>query len=222
MKKLINKGVKFWESEISLRILFFSIIILNFVLIPYMEGEKEGSIIVKSFFLFIVVSGSVALIKNNRTKYSVYTFCFISFVVWLFGRNNNILWLDVFDSLLQCLFLLLFIVLILIRVFQGGVFTIQRLEGAMAGYLLFGNFFAVLFYALNMIHGANTFSVPGGENIAAFTYFSFTTLTTTGYGDILPVHHAVRAISNMEAVIGQLYPAVLIARLISLDKPKDA
>ena len=46
-------------------------------------------------------------------------------------------------------------------------------------------------------------------------YFSLTPLTSTGYGDILPVHPAARSLANLEAVIGQLYLAILLARLVS-------
>jgi voltage-gated potassium channel Kch len=47
-------------------------------------------------------------------------------------------------------------------------------------------------------------------------YFSFVTLTTVGYGDILPVAPVARALATLEALVGQLYPAILIARLVSL------
>ena len=47
-------------------------------------------------------------------------------------------------------------------------------------------------------------------------YFSFVTLTTVGYGDILPAHKVTMIMSNLEAIVGQLYPAVIIARLVSL------
>jgi hypothetical protein len=48
-------------------------------------------------------------------------------------------------------------------------------------------------------------------------YFSFVTLTTTGYGDVFPVHPVARALCNVEAIIGQLYPATLLARLVTLE-----
>jgi len=48
-------------------------------------------------------------------------------------------------------------------------------------------------------------------------YFSFATLTTTGYGDISPVHPVARALCNVEAILGQLYPATLLARLVTLE-----
>jgi hypothetical protein len=48
-------------------------------------------------------------------------------------------------------------------------------------------------------------------------YFSFSTLTTVGYGDIVPVHPIARSLSSVEAIIGQLYPATLLARLVTLE-----
>jgi voltage-gated potassium channel Kch len=52
---------------------------------------------------------------------------------------------------------------------------------------------------------------------ATLLYFSFNTLTTLGYGDIVPIHPLARSVANLEAVIGQLYPATLLARLVSLE-----
>ena len=48
-------------------------------------------------------------------------------------------------------------------------------------------------------------------------YFSFVTLTSTGYGDIVPIHPLARSLCNLESIIGQLYPAILMARLVTLE-----
>ncbi|WP_291577128.1 potassium channel family protein [Bradyrhizobium sp.] len=48
-------------------------------------------------------------------------------------------------------------------------------------------------------------------------YFSFATLTTTGYGNIFPVHPVARSLCNLESIFGQLYPATLLARLVTLE-----
>jgi hypothetical protein len=48
-------------------------------------------------------------------------------------------------------------------------------------------------------------------------YYSFTTLTTLGYGDITPIHPYARSLAVLESLVGVIYPAVLIARLVSLD-----
>ena len=52
---------------------------------------------------------------------------------------------------------------------------------------------------------------------ANLIYFSFVTLTSTGYGDIVPMHPIARSLANLEAIIGQLYPATLLARLVTLE-----
>jgi hypothetical protein len=48
-------------------------------------------------------------------------------------------------------------------------------------------------------------------------YFSFVTLTSTGFGDIVPLHPLARSLCNVEGIIGQLFPATLLARLVSLE-----
>jgi Ion channel len=56
-----------------------------------------------------------------------------------------------------------------------------------------------------------------GLVITPVLYFSFTTLTTVGYGDVIPMHPLTRGLSNLEAVVGQLLPATLIARMVTLE-----
>lgn len=221
MKRLFGKGIKLWESEMSLRIFFISIVVLNFILTPLAASHQSGTIIARTFYLFLIISGSYALIEKKKYTYTIIVFSITAFIVWIISSESRILWVDAADGLMQVLFYLIFLLLILIKVFRGGVFNLMRVEGAMTGYLLIGNLFASLYYTLNIVLGSNIFHLPGGDNISGFMYFSFTTLTTLGYGDIVPLHPIVRSMSNMEAVIGQLYPAVLIARLISLEGNKN-
>lgn len=103
-----------------------------------------------------------------------------------------------------------------------GAVTGERVTGAVAVYLLVGITFAYLYALLHHL-------LPGAFNLAArpefddagqmesFTYFSFITLTTLGYGDITPVHPAARMCVAIQALFGQLYPATLLARLVSLE-----
>jgi len=93
----------------------------------------------------------------------------------------------------------------------------ELLCGAVAAYLLFGVFWAETYNLINFaVPGA--FAESGGRTLSksALIYFSFTTLTTTGYGDITPVLPLVRMWSVFEAIIGTIYNATVIARLVSL------
>ena len=56
---------------------------------------------------------------------------------------------------------------------------------------------------------------------SALFYLSFVTLTSTGYGDIVPMHPLARSLCNIESVIGQLYPATILARLVTLESRAD-
>jgi len=92
--------------------------------------------------------------------------------------------------------------------------------------MLIGNVWAQLFQFI-FIHLPGSLQVPdvytlNGVPNSVFLYFSYTTLTTTGYGEILPVHALTRTLVIIEQLIGVLYPVVLIGRLVSLvaEKPK--
>ncbi len=104
-------------------------------------------------------------------------------------------------------------------VFAPGRVTVHRIVGAVALYLLIGLTFAGAFAILG-VRIPNAFSglVLADKPALASNviYFSFVNLTSVGYGDILPVHPIARALCNVEAIIGQLYPATLLARLVSL------
>lgn len=106
-------------------------------------------------------------------------------------------------------------------VFGPGKVTIHRIVGGILLYLVLGLTFVALFGFLAIfIPDAFRGLEPrqGGFAIAGnLIYFSFVTLTTIGYGDITPLHPYARGLANFEAVIGQLYPATLLARLVTLE-----
>jgi hypothetical protein len=107
--------------------------------------------------------------------------------------------------------------------FETGRVTWHRIEGAVALYLILGLVFAHLYGMLNALVPGAFSNVPPGLNAHAvfyrgrLLYFSFVTLTSVGYGDIAPLHPIARSLATLEAVIGQLFPATLLARLVSLE-----
>jgi hypothetical protein len=122
------------------------------------------------------------------------------------------------------LLLMLFLTLANIRrVFRDDQpVTAERVTGAVAVYLLCGLTFAYIYGLLDQLFpGAFNLNLQPGHDdpghMECFTYFSFITLTTLGYGDIIPVHPAARMCAVIQALFGQLYPATLLARLVSLE-----
>jgi hypothetical protein len=110
--------------------------------------------------------------------------------------------------------------------FEAGRISIHRIMGAVILYLYIGLIFASLYRLLAVfLHPAFGGLPLGRRNLSELLYFSLSTLTTSGYGDIVPVHPFVRSLANLESVIGQLYPATFLARLVTLHgaeiAPKD-
>ena len=93
----------------------------------------------------------------------------------------------------------------------------ELLFAALSVYLLSGILFAMLHCAVAALWHDAYFLPEGGHlKMAAGTYFSFMTQTTVGYGDILPKSDLARGLSMVQAVAGQLYLAVMVARLVGL------
>ncbi len=105
-------------------------------------------------------------------------------------------------------------------VFAPGRVTYHHIMGAVLLYLAIAIAFLALFtFVAALIPRAfvgmsieDTPALPSN-----LIYFSFVTLTTTGYGDIFPVHPIARSLCNVESIFGQLYPATLLARLVTLE-----
>ncbi len=93
--------------------------------------------------------------------------------------------------------------------------TAQAVAGALAVYLLLGLFFAFLIGAITDVSGSNYFSQGGSETQSDRVYFSFTTLTTTGFGDLTAATQLGRAVTVLEMLLGQAYLVTVVAVLVS-------
>ena len=106
-------------------------------------------------------------------------------------------------------------------VYAPGRITFRRLQGAIVMYLNFATIFAAaygLIWELSPGAFANLVAPEGGpEEIGSMLYFSFTTLTTTGYGDIVAIDPFARSLANFESVLGQFFIAITVARLVTME-----
>lgn len=110
---------------------------------------------------------------------------------------------------------------ILRQTFAPGRVTLRRLEGALAAYLILGLLFAAACQMLDTLapgaYERNGAPLRPGDMSGGFIFYSFVTLSTTGYGDIVPVHPVARSLAVMEVICGTLFTTVLLARLVSLE-----
>jgi len=106
-------------------------------------------------------------------------------------------------------------------VYAPGRITFHRLQGAVVLYLSFATIFAAaygLIWELNPGAFVNLGArMSGPEEVGTMLYFSLSTLTTTGYGDIVALDPLARSLANLEAVVGQFFIAITVARLVTLE-----
>jgi hypothetical protein len=113
------------------------------------------------------------------------------------------------------------IVYLLQYVFRPEVMTTDKLFGAAAAYLMMGSFWATAYAMINLFY-PHSFAGLGeaqSSDQSDFLYFSYTVLTCTGFGDIVPKSRQARAVCNIEQLAGGLYVAILIARLAGVYPP---
>jgi hypothetical protein len=118
-------------------------------------------------------------------------------------------------SLWSGLVLLLIVTSIVDRVLRLERVTVQSIYGALSAYLLVGLMFAAWYGALDYLVAEPFFADGQPANTQTLQYFSFTTLTTLGYGDFTAAGSLGRAVAVIEALAGQVFLATLIARLMS-------
>ena len=118
-------------------------------------------------------------------------------------------------ELWKALILLLTTVVVVRRVLAKPTVTIQSIYGALSAYLIIGLMFAACYAAIQRLDTQDFFASNEPANTQTLQYFSFTTLTTLGYGDFTAARSGGRSLAVMEAVTGQVFLATLVARLVS-------
>ena len=211
---------QFWMADWHLSFLLGLLLLVVFVIYPMGDRGPFVGIALQSFFSLILISG-VGLVAGNRTAL-VLTLLFAigtAAIGWirLYAPGG---WLVVPGVTMWIVFFIMLAGVILTRVFGKGRINFHRIQGAVAVYLLLGVIWAGC-YRLVVHLDPGAFSLPAvadeGTLMSKLVYFSFVTLTTVGYGDIAAVAATARSLAMLEALMGQLFPAVLIARLVSME-----
>ena len=199
-------------------LLFYSLL-LTLAVVPLRRALGFPTSLLE-LFLALNLLAAVIPIRGRKTRRVLLPFLIVVFV----GQGGTS-WLD--QAALVPLYLALWTVVALLAAasalrFALGARTVDRehLYAGLSAYLLAGIFFGVFYWVLERTW-SGSFAIPGEGaqsdfSLPAAIYYSFVTLTTLGYGDIAPRSEVGRGLAIMEAVAGQLYLAVMIARLVSL------
>jgi hypothetical protein len=211
----------FWSAESGLSALL--IFALAYLFVVCALGDYSfGGLVGRLMFSLIVVSGVAATFRQRWVR---------AFAIFLAVAGLTLTWMEhihpewsltILSPILGMIFMLFLFAVLIIQVFRSGTVTAHRIRGAMVVYLLMGGMWSFLYYvvALTTPHAFNwPEGLDAGNRQAVqqvLTYFSFTTLTTTGFGDITPAIPLTRTLAMFEALAGQLYLVVTLTRLVSL------
>lgn len=114
-------------------------------------------------------------------------------------------------------FLLVFAPIVIVRrVVTHEVVTAETILGALDVYLLFGMIFALVFAGIDIFSSGPFFVGVPHAQASDYLFFSYSTLTTVGYGNLVPAGKLGQALAMVEALSGQIYLVILVARLVSL------
>lgn len=199
------------------RFLFLLIsIVLMFVLRPFLESFVRIYYLMDVFFTAIFLSAVYAVSQKRGVFFVALLIALLTIALLWFNDLTGIPSFGVAGNILGTFFLAFTTFIILSYLFREDEITGDMIMGAICVYFLFGLIWAFAFSILEMTH-PGSFRMSGGiTGRTAFTYYSYVTLTTLGYGDITPISTPARSFALLEAMIGQLYLAVLVARLVGL------
>jgi Ion channel len=219
---MIRKVMHFWSEERSLTMLLALLAIQMFVLAPVIREGEGISLLKDVVFSLLLLAGLLTMTGHKTLRTFFVVFVALALIVHWTGIALGTRALMGWNACFSLLSLLALTVVVLTQVHRRGPVTGHRVRGAVAGYLLLGLTCAWAYSLIDfLIPGA--FQMPAADlrsaegQSDAFVYFSVVTLTTLGYGDITAVHPVARSVVMIEALMGQLYPAILIARLVTLE-----
>ncbi|HYZ83681.1 MAG TPA: potassium channel family protein [Bryobacteraceae bacterium] len=201
--------------------LFLGFLVLTTIILPAVPLSHVGRLLLSLAFALMLILGAFAIIPRRVGICLVVCLTTLTFAVDLItemGRGQS---LAAVDEALRVASLSIMFCMTLIRTLRPGRINGYRVIGGIAGYLLIGMTWTFAYQLLLQQAPSAIHFEPGvAESFSGqpshLIYFSFTTLTTVGFGDIHPVTPAARALTTAEALVGQLYIAILIASLVGM------
>jgi tetrahydromethanopterin S-methyltransferase subunit F len=209
-------------------VLLFAILLL-ICLAPIVEGHQLEQSLMTVALAGVLMSSLYAL-SLSRSFFAIGLFlvipAFVGRIVLAFETTYAI---EMISAAFSAAFLLYTVVSLVTRLFTVKQVSLDMIAASICAYLMMGVAWGFIFAMIEMTHhgsfsaglllnlnksGAAVHMIAAMHN---FMYYSFVCLTTTGYGDIAPLSEGARVASVMESVIGQLYIAILISRLVSLE-----
>lgn len=216
-----SKSLLAKKDTVKGRVIYLLILVsaLHFIYPITIGGNTVALILFQFLFAGMVVVGTLIASDNRIHLISTSVsglFWLIAAIIYALDREN--LWKVITANFFLFIFLGDVIYILLLYIFSAKKVTRDVLYAAITVYISLAAQFVPLFSVMERIHPGTFLDNVTGQAVfwQQLTYFSLATLTTTGYGDIVPVAPWARSLANLEMVVGVLYIAILMARLVSL------
>lgn len=215
-----TKWPTFWRED-RLLSFFLAFLVLITIFVPMVGLSRPGRIAIDLIFALMLLSGAMATVRQRMLMYLIVVLTILEFTADLIVEFDPSFSPMGWDSALKVFGMAILVVMTLKQTFLPGPVNVHRVMGGVAAYLLIGVTWAFGYKLLlqevpDAIHFQSSFAGVSTGEPARLLYFSFATLTTLSYGDAYPVHRVARSLAIAEALIGQLYPAILIATLVGM------
>jgi hypothetical protein len=224
MRNLIRKWQAYWLADASFVTLLIMLVTAVFILPVVMEVSGQGLLLFNILLLSLFFSGifstpNVWLISLSGTLFCIH----LVLRVIRFGENPFSFY--IWENVVGIANILVFIFINFRLLFRDQIVNAYRIIGAVNVYLLLALMGAL---ALEIIHevagaslGGNVLLNGTDSDYIHFIYFSLTSLTTVGFGDIYAVNTSARMLATFLSALGILFPAIVIARLVGLASMRD-
>lgn len=194
-------------------------IVAQFVIAPLLEKRLPLIMPLLFFVLMIAILGTLDL--RRSILHIMMGLALIAFLASMTARAFHLSPLDAFyfyvaGLSVNSLFLLIAIAILITKIFSETNITADTIKGGISVYFLMGFLWAFLYSLVLLVNPEALAYARESFEYSGLTYFSFTTLTTLGYGDVTPVNWLARNLTILESTFGQIYLTVLIARLVGL------
>jgi len=220
MKALPMPFESLWKSDRGMTFFLIVLAVQVFIVFPLASLGPLARFGMDLFLSLMMISGAVTVGRNRAV-----TMIFVLATLVGLAVHWTTLYISSFhhpavDAVFVMILFAGFTVVMMLQVFRPGPITLHRVLGAVAAYLSVGVTWGYAYYLAGLLEpGALQFNTPTGRmevDASRYIYFSMTTLTTIGFGDVLPIHPVARSLAMAEALIGQLYPAIFIAGLLGM------
>jgi hypothetical protein len=203
--------ISFFGFRVGRFIFLFISIVLYFTLKPFLEGLVGIKILMDIFLSFLFVSGAYAVSRTRTTLIVAWGLAIPTIVTaWLiaFMQKTSLI---LAQHGLGAIFFIYITILVLGYLFRAREIELDIVFAGVCVYFMIGIIWAYAFSMLEILE-PGSFQIPEGLGAD----LSFVTLTTLGYGDITPISAEARSLSLLEATVGQIYLAVLVAGLVGV------